>query len=181
MFYHFENYVYYGRYPTVEGTMNPIQRATRIVEMCQLYVFAETIYMPNEFTNKLMDNIQDGFAIANRLPEGGLIHSIYSSSPPASKLRAFCAHSLVFGLRAGVPHYDTAAGLLQQNRQILDEFLEAFKFFTPGNDPRIRDCRGEPGCTECVDGRVAAGAGYWPCAFHTRKSKHISSKDMSHH
>jgi hypothetical protein len=47
----------------------------------------------------------------------------------------------------------------------------AIKSFVDGIDPRVRDCHGEATCAEC-DG---AGAyipknGYWPCAFHLRKS-----------
>lgn len=153
--------------------MTAIQKSSRLVALCQLFVFSENFYLSNEFSNKVMDAIQDGFVLTGGLPEGGLIRGIYQNTHNTSKLRAFCAHSLAFGICSAAPFYASAGGLLQQNRPILDDYLEALKLFTPGRDPRIRDCRGDDSCAECVDGRAQAVAGYWPCAFHTRKSEHI--------
>ena len=129
--------------------------------------------MSNEFTNKVLDALQDGFLLAGMLPELGLIEAIYKATSAESKLRTFCSHALIFGVRAGTFEcYSDVAELLQENGDIFKDYNTAIKDFTPGQDPRIRDCEGRPGCRECAQagGRGRAPSpGYQPCAFHVRK------------
>lgn len=65
------NYLYDEDVPGLDEQANATddQIATRVRELCQLYALAEGQGMSYEFLNKLMDEIQDGFARIDRLPE----------------------------------------------------------------------------------------------------------------
>jgi hypothetical protein len=174
MFRLFSNYVYTEKLATVNANMGPVVKSSRLVALCKLFAFAETLYMSNEFTNQIMDALQDDFLLAGMLPELGLMKAVYKAAIPESKLRTFCSHALIFGVRAGTFEcYENVAEFLQENGDVFKDYNVAIKDFTPGQDPRIRDCERRPGCRECARAGVRGGVpspGYQPCAFHVRKS-----------
>ena len=169
----FLDYLYQKRVPRVSPNTNSFVQAERLKELCQLYAFADKHGLNRTFRNKIMDVIQDGFLTIGALPELPLVKHIYEHTSPGSILRKFCAASLVFTVRR--PSYTNEDGflpsLLNEVDEIMDDFLLAvrdFDFAVEGRDPRIRDCQGEPTCSECagVEGGMRGKLGFWPCYFH---------------
>jgi hypothetical protein len=157
-------------------TFNPYDtfaaKVTVIKDMVQLFAFAETYDVRTDFRNKLVDIVQDGFLAINSISKTGIISNIYKTTQPNSKLRKFASFFLLNYLRS--PDYTDDESLntfLGNNKDALDDFVEAVRFFEPGRDPRVRDCGGDPKCIECyhnpryLDGKV----GVHPCQFHTHK------------
>lgn len=88
-----------------------------------------------------MDCIQNGFYIVGKLPEGPLIQAIYDHSTSESKLRKFCAVSMVYLLHD--PSYvqdGMIASLINANDDLMVDFLEAVRLYKHRQDPRIRHC-----------------------------------------
>jgi hypothetical protein len=102
--------------------MSPTEQAARIRELCQLSVFAEKMHLVNEFSNKVIDAVQDALRIADILPEMGLIKQVYANSTAGCKLRELFAHCLVFGVRTHYEKYDTAGGFVVLGQEVMTDF-----------------------------------------------------------
>lgn len=129
-----------------------------------------------------MDAIQDGFVIMNILPSASLISAIYLNTQAGSKLRIFSVDTLIYALKVADPHYDDKTqeviGLLKGREDILDGFVRSVQLILRGavgigkvavdkdQDPRVRDCGGEAGCSECAHGVIVQKKGVWPCHYH---------------
>jgi len=119
-----------------------------------------------------MDKIQDGFISIGKIPEPPLVQAIYENTRPSSQLRKFCAASLVYHLRS--PDYidnGNLQTLMTENRECMDDFMEAVRKLVPNQDPRVRDCQSSENCAECAgNGKRSEGKdGVWPCFFHLHK------------
>jgi hypothetical protein len=170
----FQDYLYQKRVPPVMANTTPLAQSKRLKDLCQFYVFADELELNNTIRNKIMDAIQDGFVIMDKLPDPGLVDSIYSHTTVSSKLRKFCAASLVYTLRSQNYAEDgSLPNLLNDKDEVMDDFLAAVRELnvTDERDPRIRDCRGEPSCAECTGRPVELEGkkGVWPCYFHIHK------------
>lgn len=117
-----------------------------------------------------MDNIQDGFYMVQKFPEGPMIQAVYQHSGSDSKLRRFCAASMVYQLHSkNYVHDGVIPSLINTIDDLMVDFLEAIRSYVPRQDPRIRHCRGKEGCAECA---INGGAylaeldGVKPCRFH---------------
>ncbi|KAF4635214.1 hypothetical protein G7Y89_g2886 [Cudoniella acicularis] len=163
-------FLYKDKIPSVTATMDGTTQGTRLRDLCQLYAFAAKYGLDMNFRNKIMDTIQDGFLVLGRLPDVPLTNAIYAHTAPGSQIRKFCAASLVAHLRSQDYVEDNRlVEFIHANEDAMYDFLDAVKHFVPGQDPRIRDCKGYPTCVECADrpDRLEGKKGYWPCAFHT--------------
>ena len=136
-----------------------------------------------------MDCIQNGFYIVGKLPEGPLIQAIYHHSTSESKLRKFCAVSMVYLLHD--PYYvqdGIIASLINANDDLMVDFLEAVRMYKHRQDPRIRHCmfshlfgrsllilnqgQGDPRCVECDGSNHLVGKdGVPPCHFHIHEKQ----------
>ena len=109
--------------PVATVAMTSLQQSNRLRDLCQLFVFAEKFYLPHTLTNKILDAIQDGFLLARRLPDAGLVRAVYKHTPEYSKLRQFFAHCLVFGIRSEEFNcYKNVGLLLQETGEIVADF-----------------------------------------------------------
>lgn len=87
-----------------------------------LLVFAEKYEFPRSFSNKIMDAIQDSFAMCGKLPDWGLIQNIFKNSREGSKLRCFVAHCVIFGLReVSFQGYDDFRQKLPESKDFMAE------------------------------------------------------------
>jgi hypothetical protein len=128
-----------------------------------------------------MDKIQDGFVSIGKIPEAPLVQAIYEHTRPSSQLRKFCAASLVYHLRG--PDYienGNLQALMTENKECMEDFIEAVRKFVPDQDPRIRDCQSSENCAECAgNGKQSEGKdGVWPCYFHLHKEITIIGGDQ---
>lgn len=57
---------------------------------------------------------------------------------------------------------------MAENRECMNDFMEAVRKFVPNQDPRVRDCQSSDNCAECdSNGKRSEGKdGVWPCFFH---------------
>ena len=128
-----------------------------------------------------MDAIQDGLLLLNKFPEGGLLRGIFYSTKPGSHLRLFAVAGLLYNLRhpANAQSVDISkvAATLTDMPEILNEFLsgvQSLNVSAADFDPRVRDCGGEQGCSECIHKQhlVQPGrGGVWPCTFHVHTTE----------
>lgn len=122
-----------------------------------------------------MDNIQDGFLTVNAYPQAQLVGAIYdNTTQPINLLRKFGVACLVHHIRTpGKNAIDSNALITMLNSKpaALADFLEEVQNFTPGQDPRLRDCKGEKACVECQgkEGRLDGLSGVKPCYFHVHE------------
>lgn len=72
----FVEFLYTKRVPAVSASMTPSTQALRTKQLCQLYAFADHFHLNFEIRNKIMDRIQDGFLIMDKLPEPGLVNGM---------------------------------------------------------------------------------------------------------
>ena len=134
-----------------------------------------------------MDSIQDSFLITNKLPEIGLIRSIFEHTiRKDSKLCLFCIHGLVYNhykADATAPVDPGLSSLIGSREDIREQFLAAIRQFqTPQQDPRVRDCKNEPGCVECAvkpNFQEASAQGVWPCQFHVHITKDGNGQEIT--
>lgn len=75
-------------------------QASQLVILVRFYVFLERYQIIPEVRDKVMDNIQDGFYMIQKLPESSLIKGVYVNSGPGTMLRKFCAASLVYHIHS---------------------------------------------------------------------------------
>lgn len=170
----FIEYLYTKTIPPVRLGTDRLSQAERLKDLCQLYTFTDRYCMGNVIRNKVMDSIQDGFLAMNKLPEPGLVKAIYDHTKEGSALRDFSIQGLLYGLRmAGTNIHGGMSQLLKDNDTIMTDFLAGVQSLEiPHRDPRIRDCLGEQGCTECYahPDRLADLVGVWPCTFHVHRT-----------
>ncbi|TGO36603.1 hypothetical protein BHYA_0120g00280 [Botrytis hyacinthi] len=182
IFKYFNEYLYTSRIPVVSHRMSKAEQGTRILELCQLYVFAEMFEMDNNFLNKIIDTIQDGLAVSSTLLTFNLVKNILEHSQPESPLRKFCAANALYS--AMVPGLDTTGfqWLIKNSDEFFAEFMKMLVELTKGTDPRIRDAKQEYAKEtkikeeELENGGVAVngtavavpvvGPGVHPCQFH---------------
>ncbi|KAF7929324.1 uncharacterized protein EAE98_005243 [Botrytis deweyae] len=182
IFKYFNEYLYTRRIPVVSHRMSKAEQGTRILELCQLYVFAEMFEMDNTFLNKIIDTIQDGLAVSSTLLTFSLVRNILEHSQPESPLRKFCAANALYS--AMVPGLDTTGfqWLIKNSDEFFAEFMKMLVKLTKGTDPRIRDAKQEYAKETkikeeelenggvAVDGSPVAvpvvGPGVHPCQFH---------------
>jgi hypothetical protein len=72
----FVEFLYTQRVPAVSTTMSDGARALRTKQLCQLYAFADRFQVQFEIRNRIMDKIQDGFAVLDKFPEPGLVQGM---------------------------------------------------------------------------------------------------------
>ncbi|KAM0150878.1 hypothetical protein ACHAQE_008742 [Botrytis cinerea] len=182
IFKYFNEYLYTHRIPVVSRRLSKAEQGTRILELCQLYVFAEMFEMDNNFLNKIIDTIQDGLAVSSTLLSFSLVRNILEHSKPESPLRKFCAANALYS--AMVPGLDTTGfqWLIKNSEEFLAEFMKMLVKLTKATDPRIRDVKQEYAKEtkikegELENGGVAVdngsvivsvvGPGVHPCQFH---------------
>ena len=182
IFKYFNEYLYTHRIPVVSRRLSKAEQGTRILELCQLYVFAEMFEMDNTFLNKIIDTIQDGLAVSSTLLSFSLVRNILEHSKPESPLRKFCAANALYS--AMVPGLDTTGfqWLIKNSEEFLAEFMKMLVKLTKATDPRIRDVKQEYAKEtkikeeELENGEVAVdngsvivsvvGPGVHPCQFH---------------
>ena len=168
----FVEFLYSRNAPAVTSAMTPGKQAIRVNHLCQLYAFLEKYQVKWEIRNKVMDRIQDGFAVLNMLPQPRMITSVYQHTPLTSPLRKFCAESMVYYLHS--PEYvaDGVIAELMQQKEFADEFLEGIRQAKAAGqqnlDPRVRHCDKSMSCIECAgDFTMLEGKeGMFPCHFH---------------
>ncbi|TQS38817.1 hypothetical protein Golomagni_00669 [Golovinomyces magnicellulatus] len=183
----FVDMIYTRQVPAVTSFMTDVAKDLRVRNLCQLYVFTEELDLLPIIRNQIFDRIQDGFLLLDKLPEIPLISSIYRNTSAASQLRKFIAACLVHKVRSNLNfEMDTIAELFKSNEDIVKDFLAMVHYFVPGQDPRIRNCEGHPGCLECLDkvGNVAKAPGVWPCSFHIhidRDGVELSDNEVNCH
>jgi hypothetical protein len=180
----FVELMYSRNVPAVTETMVPVAQAARINQLCQLYAFLEKYQVKFDIRNKVMDRIQDGFALTNLLPEPGIVKAIYQHTSLTSPLRNFCAESMLYHLHS--PNY-VANGVipnLMQEKEFANDFLEAIRKSKeeaeqPNLDPRIRHCGKDMGCLECAGNfsRLEGKEGRYPCHFHKHRGL-INGKEV---
>jgi len=116
----FITYLYSEQVPGVPVNANVIAQATRLKDLCQLYTMGEKYTFTPKFLNKVIDRIQDGFAITRKVPEPPLIQNIYKHTKnKASKLREFCVACVLFYLRSKDCEYSILAIVLLSSSQAL--------------------------------------------------------------
>ncbi|KAM0132992.1 hypothetical protein ACHAO1_006479 [Botrytis cinerea] len=182
IFKYFNEYLYTHRIPVVSRRLSKAEQGTRILELCQLYVFAEMFEMDNNFLNKIIDTIQDGLAVSSTLLSFSLVRNILEHSKPESPLRKFCAANALYS--AMVPGLDTTGfqWLIKNSDEFLAEFMKMLVKLTKATDPRIRDVKQEyaketkikeeeleNGGVSVDNGSVIVsviGPGVHPCQFH---------------
>ena len=128
-----------------------------------------------------MDTIQDGFSYLNKFPQGGLMKGLFGDTTSGSPLRRFAIAGLLYNLRRPCKtekpdDHGILAAFLSENPEIHKEFLAGVGTLTAAEhlDPRVRDCGGEAGCSDCVHKRhtVEPGSGgVWPCFFHIHSTE----------
>ncbi|KAM0162492.1 hypothetical protein ACHAPG_001857 [Botrytis cinerea] len=183
IFKYFNEYLYTHRIPVVSRRLSKAEQGTRILELCQLYVFAEMFEMDNNFLNKIIDTIQDGLAVSSTLLSFSLVRNILEHSKPESPLRKFCAANALYS--AMVPGLDTTGfqWLIKNSEEFLAEFMKMLVKLTKATDPRIRDVKQEYAKETKIkeeelenegvavnNGSVivsVVGPGVHPCQFHT--------------
>lgn len=164
------DYCYSSKTPQVPMSGSAPLRSDRLKKIVQLYALADKYQMHKDIRNRLMDNIQDGFISLDKFPEEPMIQSVYAHTHPESRLRKLCAAAMVYQLHD--PRYiqdGIIPGLINRIDALMVDFLEAVREYVPRQDPRIRHCRGEPGCRECEGNNGAyLGSldGVHPCRFH---------------
>ncbi|KAF7949359.1 uncharacterized protein EAE97_002868 [Botrytis byssoidea] len=182
VFKYFNEYLYTRRIPAVSRRMSKAEQGTRVLELCQLYVFAEMFEMDNSFLNKTIDTIQDSLAVSSTLLTFTLVKNILEHSQPESPLRKFCAANALYS--AMVPCLDTTGfqWLIKNSDDFFTEFMKMLVKLSKGTDPRIRDAKQEYAKEakikeeELENGGVAVdgsavvvpvvGSGVHPCQFH---------------
>ncbi|PBP17317.1 hypothetical protein BUE80_DR011952 [Diplocarpon rosae] len=166
----FVDYLYSDNVPAVPFDGTAAVKAHKLLSLIKLYVFADISGLEPKIRDKIMDNIQDGFYMVREFPNGDLIYNVYKNSGENSKLRKFCAASLVYNIHDPNHVQDKSiAGLLTGNEALMADFLEAVRAYIPHQDPRVRHCRFKENCAECD----RAGSEYLneadgvaPCSFH---------------
>ncbi|KAF7959142.1 hypothetical protein EAE96_002658 [Botrytis aclada] len=179
IFKYFNEYLYTRRVPVISRRMSKVEQGTRILQLCQLYVFAEIFEMDNTFLNKIIDTIQDGLAVSSTLLTFNLVRNILEHTKPESPLRKFCVANALYS--AMVPGLDTTGfqWLIKNSDEFLAEFMKMLVKLTKATDPRIRDAKKEYANEtkikeeELENGGVAVngspvgvGPGVHPCQFH---------------
>jgi hypothetical protein len=168
----FVEYIYSRKVPAATEAMTPGARASRVNHLCQLYAFLEKYQVNFEIRNKVMDCIQDGFALTALLPESGIIKAIYQHTSINSPLRQFCTESVLYHLYS--PEY-VASGVipdLMQVKEFANDFLETIRESResqqPNLDPRIRHCERDMNCVEYAGdfSKLERKEGNHPCHFH---------------
>ena len=167
----FIDYLYSKRIPAVTRAMVLVKQGARLRELCQLYSFLESYDAKVIIRNKVMDAIQDGFAIMNKFPQYHLIKGIYSNTGPGSPLRSFCMACIIFPIcHPDLKADESLRDLLKEHDQFFDHFITSLPALVNNKkDPRVRSCGGDEKCTEC-DGRDPPEDGMWPCTFHIHGS-----------
>ncbi|KAK0119332.1 hypothetical protein ONS95_008174 [Cadophora gregata] len=162
------DYAYSDELPMVSVFSTEGERGVELRRLVQFYALLDKFDVNHEIRNKVMDNIQNGFYIVGKLPEGPLIQAIYDHSRSESKLRKFCAVSMVYLLHD--PYYvqdGFIPSLINSNDDLMVDFLEAVRLYKQRQDPRIRHCQGDPRCVECDGSNHLVGKdGVPPCHFH---------------
>jgi len=177
------NYLYTGEIPEVTASMSVLDKSFRITHLAKLYIFTSKLEMPTALFNKIMDNIQDGFALSKKLPEMGFIRNVYKYAQYNSLLLDFCTHSIIYGTRQNIPYYTSAdfREFLTTHPAIFDDYNMTIGDFQDGRDPRVRDCKGAIAkgavCVECDAGRGHPVPGYYSCDFHLRKCWRYNHRD----
>ncbi|PVH85711.1 hypothetical protein DL98DRAFT_36737 [Cadophora sp. DSE1049] len=136
------DYAYSDELPMVSVHSNEGERGVELRRLVQFYALVEKFNVNYEIRNKVMDNIQNGFYIVGKLPEGPLIQAVYDHSTSESKLRKFCAVSMVYLLHD--PYYvqdGIIPSLINGNDDLMVDFLEAVRLYKHRQDPRIRHWR----------------------------------------
>ncbi|CAL3961982.1 unnamed protein product [Diplocarpon coronariae] len=166
----FVDYLYSDSIPAVPFDATATVKAHKLLSLIKLYVFAETSDLDSKIRDKIMDNIQDGFYMVREFPKGDLINNVYKNSGENSKLRKFCAASLVYNVHDPSCVQDKSiAGLLTGNEALMADFLEAVRTYAHRQDPRVRHCRFKENCAECAraGSEYLDGAdGVAPCNYH---------------
>ena len=169
---HFINYLYTKAIPTLDPVDTPEAKIDKTKERICLYAFAEEYEVHTDFRNKIADEVQDGFLAIESISRSGIISHIYNATQLNSKIRRLAAFFLLHHLRSpGYTDDQSLVTFLDQNKEARDDFVDAVRFFEPGQDPRIRDCSGDAKCLECyhepryLEGKV----GVHPCQFHVHE------------
>jgi hypothetical protein len=182
--------LYSRRVPSVApSTIREAQRA-RTLKLCQLYCFMERYGVNVNFMNLTMDKIQDGFAILRTYPDVKLIAAINQHSGPASQLRKFCAHSVLFWMYSAEYKDNHTLVHLLHGKAFANSFIDALRaanaeHYITSVDPRIRDCGRDNQCAECGGNwsKLFGKAGMKPCYFHVHpdETKGADGKHPSCH
>ncbi|KAH6709082.1 hypothetical protein BKA61DRAFT_677984 [Leptodontidium sp. MPI-SDFR-AT-0119] len=162
------DYAYTEEIPHVSVWSNANEKAAQLRNLIQFYALADKFSLNLEVRNRTMDNIQDGFYIVGKLPEGPLVHAVYEHSDADSKLRNFCAATMAYHLHDENYVQDGVIPvLINSNEELMVDFLEAIRAYRHRQDPRIRHCKGNPLCVECDGSNHLEGKdGVHPCQFH---------------
>ncbi|KAH7363921.1 hypothetical protein BKA65DRAFT_389525, partial [Rhexocercosporidium sp. MPI-PUGE-AT-0058] len=142
------DYAYTDEIPHVSVWANANEKAIQLRNLIQFYALADKFKLNFEVRNKTMDNIQDGFYIVGKLPEGPLVHAVYEHSDADSMLRKFCAATMAYNLHN--EHYiqdGVIPVLINSNEDLMIDFLEAIRAYRHREDPRIRHCTCSSFCT----------------------------------
>jgi len=79
------DFIYTKQVPSVTAGADLVAQGVRLRELCMLYAFADNLFLHSTFRNKVMDAIQDGFALFGRSIEPGIVKNIYESTTANSK------------------------------------------------------------------------------------------------
>ncbi|KAH8815421.1 hypothetical protein F5884DRAFT_746965 [Xylogone sp. PMI_703] len=178
-------YVYQRQVPGVKAAMALTAKQERVSMLIELYTFAEKLDLDPSLLNKTMDAIQDGYHLLDTIPSQSVIQSVYKSTKAGSKLRKFCAATIIGAHRSHLITEHSLAEFIRGNEAFLRDYLEAVRGIVwPDADPRVRDCAGDPDCVEC--GWVKPDAtsaeqrrGFWPCYFHIHPLDAITIKQQN--
>jgi hypothetical protein len=169
----FIEFLYTKAIPRVQGNVDRLSQSQRLRDLCQLYAFTDKYHLENRIKNSVIDAIQDGFLIMNKLPESGLVTAIYGNTQAGSKLRLFSICGLIHNLQSDEYTDDgSLTSMLQAKGEILIDFLNVVRGRqVQDGDPRIRDCGGDPRCVECAGcpRKLEGLNGVWPCLFHVHQ------------
>ncbi|CAD6504544.1 BgTH12-00053 [Blumeria graminis f. sp. triticale] len=137
VFKHFVDMIYTRQVPAVLKTMNDDSKALRLQSLCRLYVMVELLELESTIRNQILDKIQDGFLLSNRLPEIPLIISIYRNTSEKSLLRKFVVACLVYQMRTKPEEcIEIITKLFKASNDFINDFLKVCLSYVPCQDPR---------------------------------------------
>ena len=107
--------------------MTPVAQALRLKDLCQLYSLIDLLQVRFDIRNKVMDRIQDGFAVIDKFPEPQLIAAIYQHTSAVCPLRKFCAESILYSiyLETYIPSKEIPE--LMKTNDFANDFIEAIR------------------------------------------------------